>query len=317
MTSGLLWLGQMNSIRHDKRLQLGQSKGSHHGYSKDKIRPLDKKTIKYLFYQNDQQNSALYHAAFNGHYELVEYYLCLYLIFSIKISSETIHKNQSFRSWFQEFNSSTKKKTKKTKKTERKEFNAAAVIGNRGSKNNERSKSSPIFSLSDYDQCIVQANDDRVLNVMVKKNIDIAYAMKVIDRASFSCVPYAALIQPRMKKIYMDVKRIIEKERKKRIRKHKMVNDTDNSAIYNCHDDDLSHDDDSKTHAIRLFDEETNCSDDDNSSCFSCDEEDFIIVSHGIPGYSDDAYQISFTDAEPDLLCIEVALVERGNTIDF
>ena len=297
VTSSLLWLGQINVILHQRQDFPSSIGSSNQGNGECKIYPLDMKAIKYAFCQNDQRRSAFHHAACNGHHNLVEYFLSLYLIFAIKISFDSIHNSQSFRSWFLDLNTSLKNTKEKHKRYDK------ILL-----KQKDEKKASFVFSLKDYDQCMMQSKNQKVVNVMVKKNIDVAHAMRIVEQASFSCVPYIALIQPRMKKIYLDVKRVIEKKKRRNILKPVLVYDDENDVReLNYQDDDLSYDD---SDAISL--DRNDYSSIDADSCFSCDKEDFVVVKRRANDSSNPTSVYSTND-ELDIVEIEVELVNDEN----
>lgn len=297
ITSSLLWIGQINSILHQRQDLPSSIGGSfNQANSECEIYPLDMKAIKYVFYQNHQRRSALHYAACNGHHDLVEYFLSLYLIFAMKISFDSIHKSQSFRSWFLDVNRFPTNKKKKHRRCD----NSFEKQGDQ--------KTSLVFSLQDYDQCMMQSNNQKVVNIMVEKKIDVAHAMRIVDQASFSCLPYIALIQPRMKKIYLDVKRVIEKKRRRNILKPVLVYDDENDIReFHYQEDDLSYDDSD------VFSMDGNDhSDDDANSCFSCDKDDFVVVE-GRANDSLNATSVHFINVESDMLQTEVELVNNEN----
>ncbi len=293
MTSGLLWLGQINALCHEEE---EQEEAITHHRSNNEIYPLELRSIKYLFYQNDQKRSPLYHAAHNGHHHLVEYYLSLYLIFSTKITFHSIHKNKTFRSWLFEVSHSNYKENDKNSNNSHVDHDFDATkqksITRDGTKCDLTSYTSS-FSPSDYDQCAIQSNDHNVQNVMIHKKVDVAYAMKVIDQASFSCVPYNALIQPRMKQIYFDVKSVLKKKRmhRERLNNHEEV-----------------------TYNVNCCGDKDNL--DDSTSSFSHSGEDFVLVENREELDKANEHQVKMIDLEEEnMLIVEVVRTKKKNYV--
>lgn len=211
VTAALLWLGQLNTLVTMNGTDFTSKLRKQRDTDVD-IQPLTIDTVKFIFYscwkENNEEDqmvtyeshhSALYTAAINGHYKLVEYYLSLYLVYALKITFSNIHISQSFRTWF---------------------FGGSANIGN---------YLLSYFNASDYDQCVLQSNEPKVLEVMMKKKIDIPFAMKVVDQGRMTCFPYRELILPRMSLIYANVKDLTEKG--KVLNKDLDCDDEDNSIL--------------------------------------------------------------------------------------
>ncbi len=178
ITAALLWLGQLNTIVTMSGTDINSNLSKQRDTNVD-IQPITIDTVKFIFYScwkenneddqmvtYDSRHSALYTAAINGHHKLVEYYLSLYLLYSLKITFSNLHTSQSFRTWF---------------------FGGSANIGDH---------LPSYFNASDYDQCVLQSNEQKILEVMMKNSIDIAFAMKVVDQGRVTCVPYRQLILP-------------------------------------------------------------------------------------------------------------------------
>lgn len=163
-----------------------------------------------------------------------------------------MHTSQSFHSWFLQLNASIK-------------------MG-------KNALSQPFFTLADYDK-ILQSSDQSMFNViMMKKKIDITYAMKVFDQASLgsSCVLYTNLIQPRINKICMDIKCVNDKKKNKVTRRPELnfkdyyeEDATDAFSIdeFHCQHD---VDDDSDVFSIGKFQSQHN--DDFGDDNFSIDD---------------------------------------------
>lgn len=289
ITSALLWLGQINSLNHIRPGSVG-------GVKDDDIvgvQPLTLHSIQYVFrpsessptpttkttgtggYDKKKQHSPFLHAVLKGHHDLVEYYLSLYLIYATKISFTTINKNQSFQEWFLQLNNTANKKGKKVSSKKK---------NKQASSSSSYSSQSSFFNHFDFDQCVVQSNNEDVRDVMTRKNIDIPYAMKVVDQASFSCVPYETLIQPRMKEIYLNVKNVTNKQKEKM---------SSRSQQFSHHDNDESSDSDS-----------------DYQSCISYSEESYTIIENPNHNFSS-TISIRYVNVENDLVSVEVEVCDE------
>jgi hypothetical protein len=302
VTSALLWLGQINGLS-------AKEDGSTIGTG---IQPLTLNSVRYIFRPNMsksddnttnnlnevKQHSPLYYAALNGHYNLVEYYLSLYLIYAAKITFNTMHTSQSFRSWFIQVNSSNSKKKKKAYHKKKKKDEEMS------------SSSSSFFGLADYDECAIQSKNRQTKNVLIGKKINIAYAMSIVEKASFSCVPYEALIKPRLKTIYVKMKTVTEKKRKKWLMRPAINND----EKYNCDDGSFSNnnykyqdDNEAKNEFLSIHSDNHSMS--ASESGISHIEDDYEIVEHPL-------LSIELIDTEKDMLAVEVSLQEEKCDIE-
>lgn len=298
MTSSLLWLGQINALEVAEATTTPRNdidNAINKNDAQPQPLPLNLLSVEYIFRPHpnnrDSSKSALFHAALNGHYHLVEYYLSLYLVYAIRITRNSINTKQPFRTWFMQFNNCcASDKRKKPYKTEQK----------------ESEKPASFFSLADYDQCVIQSSEGNVRNVMIKKMIDLSYAMKVVDKASFSCVPYTTLIQPRMKQIYVEVKDITQK-------KGEISNyddEIDSFSIGNNNGEAINY---FSSHDIKKNDIHDAYS--DSKSICPLVEKDYTIVRNPRSVLS-----IQYVDIEDDILAVEVKLQDRkyqeGTSLD-
>ncbi len=303
MTSALLWLGQINALG----VTATTGNNAKDTTSKDVLKPLNLLSVEYIFRpqpnSRKDSKSALFHAALNGHYHLVEYYLSLYLVYAISITMDSIKTKQSFRRWFIQLNCSGGRKKSYKKKH----------------KENKKSKS--FFGVADYDQCVISSTEEDVMNVMVKKKVDISYAMKVVDQASFSCVPYSSLIEPRMEQIYHEVKNVTEKKKKKMMMGKRLNCDDiyydeigpytieDGLHGYNnsVEDSDIFTDDD-----FDKNDKSNDCA--DSKSFCSLVEKEYTIIEN--PDWCS-VLSIQYVDIEDDILAVEVELRDKTRQHDI
>jgi len=149
----------------------------------------------FIFVTDMKDRTALYYAASTGHDQIAEFYLCLYLIASIKVTESIVTASHTFREWF---------------------------VSLKGTSQMQLPKK---FTIENYDVCVLSSLNDKVRHVLTKKKVTILNAMDFVKKILDSTLANSYLtlfkknlmvwIDSRIALIRQDIVRVT-KSRKKR-----------------------------------------------------------------------------------------------------
>jgi len=145
---------------------------------------------RFIFVPDIEERTALYYSSLTGHAHIVELYLCLYLMSCIRITKSTALDSRTFRDWF-----SSMKGTARMGLTKQ-------------------------FTLQDYDLCVLNALNEKVRHVLVRKKVTILDAMDFVKQSYSNAIPskqsrIILMINARIERIKRDITRVTARHKKK------------------------------------------------------------------------------------------------------
>lgn len=159
----------------------------------------------FIFFPDSEERTALYYASLTGHANIVELYMCLYLMSCVRITKSTCVDSRTFREWF-----STMRGTSRIQLPKK-------------------------FTLEDYDLCILNALNDPVKKVLNRKKVTIADAMDFVKECFNSSnsenpsqqqlFTLTTMIDSRIKKIKQDILRVTKQHKKQSKRPQLKIDD--------------------------------------------------------------------------------------------
>ena len=233
--------------------------------------------MRYIFFADVEERSALYYAAHAGHLHLVELYLALYIIYTAQISSMSIKKKCSYREWFLSIGVYRMGLMKK-------------------------------FSIVEYDTCVLNSLNMKIKQVMTKKKVTINDAL-VIIKDTLEFVPKRITrrgLMPYWDELYFKIDHVSKEMDKcrKQQKKIKMKKPCLNYGSYHedllCDEIDLHDSENDSENYVSTDDEDCNDSNDNStankevdfsmigySDTRSTNKEDFSIQDYSIIEYND------------------------------
>jgi hypothetical protein len=164
---------------------------------------------KLIFYPDIEQRNALYYAAHTGHDHLVELYLSLYLIYTVKVSTKTESECRTYRQWFK-------------------------YVDQTPGLYNART-----FTIDDYDTCVLNALNEKVRHVMTKKVVGIRDAIRRIKNEPMWNEAFSFLLSMKNQ----EIRNIVVLNQKMKIEREKK-NTRPPKLQYNHYDDIYDYDED-------------------------------------------------------------------------